>query len=61
MWIETTGRTVSLRVLIFILALGLFAASAILLQRFSVGDVLLIQGALAVVVLIWLLAVRRQG
>lgn len=49
-----------LRTLILVIALGLFLLSAILLQRYSVGEVLLIQLVVVAIVLAWLFTTYRQ-
>lgn len=49
----------SVRALVLVVALGLFLLSVLLLQRYSIGEVLLIQLAVVAVVLLWLRQVRR--
>jgi hypothetical protein len=47
------------RTLVLLIAVGLFLLSAVLLQRYSVGEVLLIQLVVVVIVLAWLLRMYR--
>lgn len=48
------------RTLVLLIAVGLFLLSALLLERYSVGEVLLIQLVVAVLVLAWLFTTYRQ-
>jgi hypothetical protein len=52
-------RQVPPRTLVLLIAVGLFLLSAVLLQRYSVGEVLLIQLVVVVIVLAWLLRMYR--
>ncbi|MBI2321685.1 MAG: hypothetical protein HYU88_06230 [Chloroflexi bacterium] len=49
----------SVRALVFVVALGLFVLSVFLLQRYGIGEVLLMQLAVVAALLLWLRRLRR--